>query len=70
MRRRCPYSFRSSTSNSNSDTAIQAFYTYAKARDLNIDETILACDFEAILALLDGYAIWLQSGRHADNLIA
>jgi len=50
--------------------AIQAFYAYAKSRDLDIDETILACDFEAILALLDGYAIWLQSGRHADNLIA
>lgn len=50
--------------------AIQAFYAYAKSRDIDIDETILACDFEAILALLDGYAIWLQSGRHADNLIA
>lgn len=50
--------------------AIQAFYAYAKSRDLDIEETILACDFEAILALLDGYAIWLQSGRHADNLIA
>ncbi|MFW3166455.1 hypothetical protein WBQ28_18445 [Pseudomonas syringae pv. syringae] len=50
--------------------AIQAFYTYAKARDLDIDEAILACHFEAILALLDGYAIWLQSGRQADNLVA
>lgn len=50
--------------------AIQAFYTYANTRDLDIDEAILACNFEAILALLDGYAIWLQSGRHADNLIA
>jgi hypothetical protein len=50
--------------------AIQAFYTYAKTRDLDIDEVILACHFDAILALLDGYAIWLQSGRHADNLIA
>ncbi|WP_240352011.1 hypothetical protein [Pseudomonas simiae] len=50
--------------------AIQAFYAYAKSRDLDIDEAILACHFEAILALLDGYAIWLQSGRHADNLIA
>ncbi|MCY1435971.1 hypothetical protein D9M71_520850 [compost metagenome] len=30
----------------------------------------MACNFEAILALLDGYAIWLQSGRHADNLVA
>ena len=50
--------------------AIQAFYSYAESRDLNIDEAILACRFEAILALLDGYAIWLQSGRQADNLIA
>ncbi|MEB0105817.1 hypothetical protein QN409_05660 [Pseudomonas sp. MH9.3] len=50
--------------------AIQAFYAYAKSRDLDIDEAILACHFEAILALLDGYAIWLQSGRHADNLTA
>ncbi|WP_223453788.1 hypothetical protein [Pseudomonas sp. GL-RE-19] len=30
----------------------------------------MACHFESILALLDGYAIWLQSGRHADNLVA
>ncbi|MDU9022059.1 hypothetical protein [Pseudomonas corrugata] len=30
----------------------------------------MACHFEAILALLDGYAIWLQSGRQADNLVA
>jgi len=50
--------------------AIQAFYTYAKSRKLDIDEAILACQFEAILALLDGYAIWLQNGRHADNLVA
>lgn len=50
--------------------AIQAFYTYSKSRELDIDEAILACHFEAILALLDGYAIWLQSGRQADNLIA
>ena len=50
--------------------AIQAFYAYAESRDLDIDEAILACHFEAILALLDGYAIFLQSGRHADNLIA
>ncbi|WP_327437795.1 hypothetical protein [Pseudomonas donghuensis] len=28
--------------------AIQAFYTYAKSRDLDIDEAILACHFEAI----------------------
>lgn len=50
--------------------ATQAFYAYVKSRDLDIDEAILACQFEAILALLDGYAIWLQSGRQADNLIA
>ncbi|WVC80022.1 hypothetical protein PCP32_00080 [Pseudomonas aeruginosa] len=50
--------------------AIQAFYTYAKSRELDIDEAILACHFEAILALLDGYALWLQSGRQADNLVA
>lgn len=50
--------------------AIQAFYTYAKSRDLDIDEAILACHFEAILALLDGYTLWLQSGRQADNLVA
>jgi integrase len=50
--------------------AIQSFYAYAQGRDLDIDEAILACRFEAILALLDGYAIWLQSGRQADNLIA
>ncbi|PQP00514.1 hypothetical protein C5612_23850 [Pseudomonas frederiksbergensis] len=37
--------------------AIQAFYTHAKSRDLNIDDAILACRFESILALLDGYAI-------------
>jgi hypothetical protein len=34
--------------------AIQAFYTYAKTRDLDIDDAILTCHFEAILALLDG----------------
>lgn len=39
--------------------AIQAFYTHTKTRDLDIDEAILACHFDAILALLDGYAIWL-----------
>ncbi|MFJ3483158.1 hypothetical protein ACIPL1_07205 [Pseudomonas sp. NPDC090202] len=50
--------------------AIQAFYSYAESRDLDIDEAILACHFEAILALLDVYAIWLQSGRQADNLVA
>ncbi|WP_460149071.1 tyrosine-type recombinase/integrase [Pseudomonas sp. S3_E10] len=50
--------------------AIQAFYTYAKSRDINIDDAILACHFESILALLDGYAIWLQSGRQAVNLVA
>lgn len=36
--------------------AIQAFYSYAKSRDLN-----MACHLESILALLDGYAIWLQA---------
>nr|WP_315405167.1 site-specific integrase [uncultured Pseudomonas sp.] len=50
--------------------AIQAFYTYAKSRELDIDEAILACHFETILALLDGYTLWLQSGRQADNLVA
>lgn len=51
--------------------AIQAFfYSYAESRNLDIDEAIVACHFEAILALLDGYAIWLQSGRQADNLVA
>ena len=50
--------------------AIQAFYSYAESRNLDIDEAILACHFEAILALLDGYTIWLQSGRQADNLVA
>lgn len=50
--------------------AIQAFYTYAQSRDIHIDDVILACHFESILALLDGYAIWLQSGRQADNLVA
>jgi len=50
--------------------AIQAFYSYAESRDLDIDEAILACHFEAILTLLDGYAIWLQNGRQADNLVA
>ncbi len=29
----------------------------------------MACHFEAILASLVGYAIWLQSGRQADNLV-
>jgi hypothetical protein len=42
--------------------AIQAFYTYAKSRDLDIDEAILASHIEAILALLDGYT----SGSKAD----
>ncbi|WPJ98285.1 site-specific integrase [Pseudomonas putida] len=50
--------------------AIQAFYSYAESRKLDIDEAILDGHFEAILALLDGYAIWLQSGRQADNLAA
>lgn len=30
--------------------AVQAFYIYAKSRDLNIDDAILACHFESILA--------------------
>lgn len=50
--------------------AIQAFYTYAESRELDIDEAIMACHFETILALLDGYTLWLQSGRQADNLVA
>ncbi|WP_346398810.1 hypothetical protein [Pseudomonas syringae] len=50
--------------------AIQAFYSYAESRNLDIDEAIVACHFDAILALLEGYAIWLQSGRQADNLVA
>lgn len=50
--------------------AIQSFYTYAKSRELDIDEAILACHFEPILELLDGYTLWLQSGRQADNLVA
>ena len=49
---------------------IRTFYTYAKSRELDIDEAILACHFETILALLDGYTLWLQSGRQADNLVA
>jgi len=35
-----------------------------------IDDAILACHFESTLALLDGYAIGLQSGRQADNMVA
>ncbi|MCK1868935.1 tyrosine-type recombinase/integrase [Pseudomonas aeruginosa] len=50
--------------------AIQAFYIYAESRELDIDEAIMACHFETILALLDGYTLWLQSGRQADNLVA
>jgi len=50
--------------------AIQAFYTYAESRNLNVDEAILACRFESILALLDGYVVWLLSGRRADNISA
>ncbi len=42
--------------------AIQAFYGYGKA-------VILACHFESILALLDGYAICFQSGRQTGNLV-
>ncbi|MBB1607023.1 hypothetical protein A9972_07670 [Pseudomonas sp. UME83] len=40
--------------------AIQAFYIYAESRSLSIDEAILACRFESILAVLDGYAVWLR----------
>lgn len=50
--------------------AIQAFYIYAESRSLNVDEAILACRFESILALLDGYVVWLLSGRQADNISA
>lgn len=50
--------------------AIQAFYIYAESRSLNVDEAILACRFESILAVLDGYAVWLLSGRQADNISA
>ena len=50
--------------------AIQAFYSYAESRKLHIDEAILDGRFETILTLLDGYTIWLQSGRQADNLVA
>lgn len=48
--------------------AIQTFYLYAERRGLDADEAILACRFEAILALLDGYSVWLMSSRQADNL--
>lgn len=48
--------------------AIQAFYAYAQSRGLDADEAILACRFEAILALLDGFSVWLITGRKADNL--
>lgn len=34
--------------------AIQAFYIYAKSRNLHIDDAILACHFESILALTLG----------------
>lgn len=50
--------------------AIQAFYVYAESRGLSIDEEILACRFESILAVLDGYVVWLLSGRRADNISA
>lgn len=45
--------------------AIQVYYTSAKSRDLDIYDAILDCHFEAILALLDGYALWLQIERPA-----
>ncbi|TLX56007.1 site-specific integrase [Stutzerimonas nosocomialis] len=48
--------------------AIQAFYDYAERRSLDVDEAILACRFESILTLLDGFSIWLLSGRQADNV--
>jgi hypothetical protein len=48
--------------------AIQTFYLYAERRGLDADEAILACRFEAVLALLDGYSVWLMSSRQADNL--
>ncbi|PJI47470.1 MAG: recombinase [Pseudomonas sp.] len=50
--------------------AIQAFYIYAESRSLDVDEAILECRFESILALLDGYVVWLLSGRRADNISA
>lgn len=49
--------------------AIQAFYLYAASRGVDADETILACRFEPILALLDSYSVWLISNRQADNLM-
>lgn len=48
--------------------AIQAFYVYASARGLDVDEAILQCRFESILALLDGYSVWLLGGRQIDNV--
>jgi integrase len=50
--------------------AIQAFYIYADIRSLDVDEAILACRFESLLALLEGYVVWLMSGRRADNISA
>ena len=44
--------------------AIQAFYTYAKSRDINIDDAILACHFESILALNSrGFSRDLQASQ-------
>nr|WP_303670922.1 hypothetical protein [Pseudomonas aeruginosa] len=47
--------------------AIQAFYVYAESRGLDVDEAILQCRFESILALLDGYSV-LLGGRRVDNV--
>lgn len=49
--------------------AIQAFYAYAECRGLDVDEEILQCRFESLLTLLDGYSVWLMSGRRVDNVV-
>lgn len=49
--------------------AIQAFYAYAECRGLDVDEEILQCRFESLLTLLDGYSVWLMSGRQVDNVV-
>ena len=48
--------------------AIQSFYIYAESRGLDVDEAILQCRFDTILTLLDGYSVWLLSGRRVDNV--
>ncbi|MCO3721281.1 site-specific integrase [Pseudomonas aeruginosa] len=48
--------------------AIQAFYVYAESLGLDVDEAILQCRFESLLALLDGYSVWLLGGRRVDNV--